>query len=368
MRALVLALVAIAVTGGRASAYPQFQLARDPTCTGCHLAPDGGGILNENGIATAEAIAWKPGDGSFMYGMSKPSWLQLGGDVRGAAGFVDHGSPDGAGYPMQAELAGSAGYHGFSFNARGGLRTPQDGGSALHVLWSREHYLMWQQKPDSNYGLYVRVGRLMPTFGLRLAEHVVYTERFGGYPLYGEAYAAAASYVVPAFEVHLTAFMHDPVATAVEHGDGGAAYVVRRLGPRAELGADWKYSSSDDQTRMFVGLTGKVYFPKPDLLLQAEGEVIRQRITAGAGDRAWQLAGYLLASHPLPYGLLLDAGIGHYTQDTRVEGLTRDCIDANLHWFATAHIEGLVTTRLELLDVGRGNNGGYVLAQVHYRL
>jgi hypothetical protein len=367
MRALL--IIAILAANARiASAYPQFQLSRDVTCTGCHLSPDGSGLLNENGINTAEAIAWKPGNGQFMYGMHTPSWLELGGDVRGAAGFVDPGVVSADAYPMQAEVAASAHVGGFSLHALGGFRSPDEGGSALHILWSREHYVMWQQRPGEGTGLYVRLGRLMPTYGLRLAEHIVYTQRFGGFPLYAEAYAAAVSYVTTKGEVHATGFVHDPIGTPTEHGDGGALYGELRLGPHAAIGAEGKYSSSDDQKSTFGGITGKVYLPGPDLLFQAEAEIIHRKITQGAGDSMNQLAGYVMATHPLGGGFLLDLGLGHYTQDTRVKGLFRDCFDANLHWFTTSHIELLFTGRVELLDLGGGPNGGYALAQLHYRL
>lgn len=367
MRALVITIALLAL-GGRADAYPQFQLARDKTCTGCHLSPDGGGILNENGVTTAEALAWRPGDGTWMYGVDTPSWLQLGGDVRGAAGFVDHGQADGAAYPMQAELAAAAGAKGFTLNVVGGLRRPDEEGSAVHALWSREHYVMWQQKPGENQGLYIRAGRLMPTYGLRLAEHIVYTQKFGGRPLYGEAYAAAVSYVTGAFEVHATGFLHDSIASAVEHGDGGAIYAETRLGEHAAIGVEGKYATETDLHRTYAGVTGKLYLPGSDVLLQAEAELIRMRISAGTGDRYTQLAGYLLATKPLSKGFTVDAGLGHFTQDTRVKGLYRDCIDVNVHWFMTAHVEWLATLRAELLDGGGGPNGGYALAQIHYRL
>ena len=51
---LALALLVLVVLAHRAEAYPQFQVGRDPTCTGCHVSPAGGGALNENGIAVAE--------------------------------------------------------------------------------------------------------------------------------------------------------------------------------------------------------------------------------------------------------------------------------------------------------------------------
>ncbi|HEX5060578.1 MAG TPA: hypothetical protein VFV99_14520 [Kofleriaceae bacterium] len=350
-----------------ADAYPQYQLSHDPTCTACHLTPAGGGLLTENGLMVAENESWKGTDPTFFYGAPLPSWLRMSGDIRGAAGAVDNGVFNGAAYPMQAEAYASAGARGFSLNLTGGFRRPQDGGSPAHVVWSREHFLMWQQHPEDPYGLYVRVGRLMPVFGLRLAEHVVYTQRFGGYPLYGEAYAAAVAYVSARFEAHLTGFIHDPIGSPVEHGDGGAGYVEVRLGKdkHAQVGAEGKYAAADDLHRTYVGLTGKVYFPSVDLLVQAEAQLVHQEIVSTSYTYN-QLIGYVLASRPIVHGWLLDVGVGHFTQNTDVDGNYRDCIDANVHWFVTSHLELLATTRLELL--GSGPNGGYALAQLHYRL
>ena len=70
--------------------------------------------------------------------------------------------------------------------------------------------------------------------------------------------------------------MHDPIASAVEHGDGGALYAEVRLGAHAAIGAEAKYSSSDDLHRTYAGVTGKLYLPGPDLLLHAEAEVVHQ--------------------------------------------------------------------------------------------
>lgn len=367
MRTLVLSVACtLSVLCTRAEAYPQFQLSHDPTCTGCHLSPAGGGLLNENGLAVAEAESWKGGAPELLGGkLELPGWLAVGGDLRGAAGLVDNGVVGGAGYPMQAELYASAGAKGFTINASGGLRRPNEEAGAAHVVWSREHYLMWQQRPGENAGLYVRAGRLMPVFGLRLAEHVAYTQRFGGYPLYGEAYAAAIAYVSPRFEVHATGFVHDAIASAVEHGDGGAFYGEVRLGGRYAIGAEAKYAADDDQHRTYAGLTAKAYVPAAELLVQAEGVFVRNDLVPT--DYTYdQLLGYVLATRPLAQGWLLDVGVGHYTQNMDVEGNYRDCIDVNVHWFTTSHLELLATTRLEL--VSSGSNGGYALAQLHYRL
>lgn len=365
---LIAAIVMIAGGTRMAQAYPQYQLARGETCTACHLSPAGGELLNENGLAVADATAqWNAGSSGFLHDvLDPPSWLRLGGDARVAAGLFQDRGTAAAAYPMQGEIYASAAGRGFSLNITAGLRAPQDGGSLLHVLWSREHFVMWQQNPDQADGLSVRVGRFMPVYGLRLAEHVVYTERYGGLPLFGEAYAAAVEYVTPAFEVHATGFVHDPIATAVEHGDGGAFYGEVRITEHGAFGIEGKYSASDELHTTFAGMTGKAYIPQADLLLQTELEIAHDRVVAGG--TAYRLMGYLLATWPITDGWLLDVGIGHYTQDTSVAGLYRDGLDVNLHWFTTSHIELVLNTRLEALDHGAGPIGGYEVLQLHYRL
>jgi len=366
MRAAVIAVLALVLgLAGVADAYPQYQLSRDQTCSSCHLSPAGGGLLNENGIGAAATIASHEVSPELLHGaVEPPDWLTLGGDARFAAGPVDAETLTGAAYPMQAEVYASIAHGGLSLELTGGLRRRLDGGSPLHVAWSREHYAMWRQHPDTPFGLYVRAGRFMPVFGLRLAEHAVYTQRYGGMPLYGEAYGGAIEYVGERFEVHATGFVHDPIATQVEHGDGGALYSELRLGSHAAIGIEGKYSGAADLRETYGGVTGKLYLPSIDVLLQSEVEVIHRKIMAGGTQN--QVVGYLLGSRELATGWLLDLGIGHFTQDVDVSRLYRDCVDANLHWFWTSHLELLLTTRVERL--GAGPSGGYALGQVHYRL
>src|SRR5262249_43724078 len=87
--AAVALATALAWPSGRARAYPQFQLARDQTCSDCHISPAGGGLLRENGLIVADAISQWGTPAEFFYGkVPTPSWLSLGGDLRGASGYV----------------------------------------------------------------------------------------------------------------------------------------------------------------------------------------------------------------------------------------------------------------------------------------
>ena len=126
----------------------------------------------------------------------------------------------------------------------------------ITLLWSRSHYLEWRQH-DTGEGWYARGGRFMPTYGLRLAEHTAYTRRFGGTPLFSEAYGASVGWVTPGAELHLTGFVHDRWQESIEDGDGAA--VTPHLGePAAEVVPDDRPEHDEEQRggggRLLAGL------------------------------------------------------------------------------------------------------------------
>lgn len=370
-----LLILAIVLAGaGVAHAYPQYQLSADPTCTGCHISPAGGNLLNENGLAMAESSSKFGTAPEFMYGaFGTPDWLTLGGDIRLASGFQATPEKVLAAFPMQGELYVNARFGAFSVNATGGIRPAQEDNRGATTLWSREHYVMWQSNPGANEGFYVRAGRFMPVFGLRLAEHPTYVRRYGGTQLFADTYGINASYVSPKWEAHATGFIEDPVIDPVVHDNGGALYAETRLGERLALGVEGMVRRSDTATRYHAGVTGKYYVPAADLLLQAELQYTPQTfdettLNPEGGDQRG-LIGVLVASFMLPQGLMLDVGLGHYDPDYKAPDLERDNVDLNLHWFATSHLELVLNTRYETLGFGAGGrSGGYAIMQLHYRL
>jgi len=359
----------VAALGGSARAYPQFVLGRDRTCTGCHYSPAGGGPLTENGLVTAGAISQWDMAPEFLYGaVSTPTWLTLGGDLRAAAGYVQSPEQLLAAFPMQLEATGRAALgSGLSLVIDLGARETRRGAEAQTFAWSREHYLTWQQRPDEAAGLYVRAGRFMPVFGLRLAEHLTYIRRWGGTPLYGETYGLAVEYVDPGFEVHATGFIADPLIATPEHSSGGAALGELRVGDHLSIGGEAMYTQSTDDKKLRVGALARLFLPGPELQLQLEGQFMNQLIEPRGAPK--QIIAYLLASRPVGKALLLDLGLGLFDENIQITGLHRECVDLNVHWFATSHVEAIVTGRFETLAFGGGGpSAGYALVQAHYRL
>jgi hypothetical protein len=371
------AILAIAIVLGwlaaDAHAYPQFQLSRDQMCTSCHLSPAGGNLLNENGLAVAENMSRFGHAPEFFYGkIPTPKWLTLGGDLRGAAGYLQTPTKSLVGIPMQIEGYGSAKFGAFSIHANLGARASTVGNEAATYVWAREHYLMWQSKPDENEGVYVRAGRFMPVYGLRLAEHPTYVRRYGGTPLYADTYGVHGAFVGQRFEAHVTGFIKDPLIDVVDHGSGGMVYGEFRPDEGTLIGVEGMVKRTVDDTKFGGGLIGKKLLG-PKLLLQAELQYVSQVIAKSGLNQAegnpLQLIGYLLASYFPKDWLMIDIGLGHYDSNIRTRMLDRDCVDLNIHWFFDSHIELIFTNRYEMLMFGQGGpSGAYSLMQLHYRL
>ncbi len=378
MRTLVVTMIAaigaIVAIPGRADAYPQFQLAYDQTCTGCHIAPSGGTLLNENGLAAAESISQLGQPPEFFYGkVPTPSWLTLGGDLRGSAGYMRTPEDVLTMFPMQADIYGSARFGAFTIQATAGYRPPQEGNEAATSIWSREFWAMWQSKPGETSGAYVRVGRFMPVFGLRLAEHSAYERRFGGTPLYSEALAAAAAFVDPRWEVHVTGFLKDRIFDPVSHQSGAAGYGELRVTPTTAVGAEGMFSRSGDDKWVRAGLVAKQYLAGPRLLLQAElqfaNQLIHRTTTNPDGGAPKQLLGYVMGSLMLTDFVMLDVALGYFNSNLRIADIDRDGVDINLHYFLTSHVELAWNSRIETFGFGGGGpTGAYSLLQLHYRL
>jgi hypothetical protein len=355
--------------GATARAYPQFQMSRDQTCTACHISPAGGGLLNENGLVTAETISQWGTAPEFFYGkLPTPSWLVLGGDLRGATGYVQAPEKLLAAFPMQIEAYGHATLGaGLSLYVDLAARESEVGKESTTFAWSREHYLMWKQKPGENTGLFVRLGRFMPVFGLRLAEHPDYTRKWGGTPLYAETYGLAVEYVDRKLEAHATGFIKDPLIDTPEHANGGAAVAEYRVTEQLSVGAEGMYTQSVDDKKIRGGVLAKLFLPGPDTLLQLEGQFMNQIIAPRGAPK--QIIAYLLASKFVSPAYMIDLGLGFFNENIQITGLHREAIDLNFHWFATSHVEAIFTGRFETLAFGNGGpNAGYALIQAHYRL
>lgn len=348
-----------------ASAYPQYQLSRETTCTSCHVSTGGGGLLDSMGEATASDINQFPGDPRFLHGaVDLPSWLLVGGDFRAATGMSDRGAgPAFVVFPMQMELAAAVTKGPVTVMATAGTIRPDEDKPAS-ILLLREHWLQWKSESS---GWSVRAGRFAPVYGQRNAEHNWVSRRYGGAPLYGETYSAQLAWIDDTFEAHVTGFVADRWFPSAERGDGAALYAETRLRSDTAVGVMARFAASHDEHRSQGGVVVKRWWEGPRLLLAAEGQLVKQSIRNAAVRSQW--LGQLVATKFLSNSMFLDVGIGHFEPNVAMEHVGRTAVDVNLHWFTWSHLELIASARAHLLGLGSGGpTTGYGLLQVHYRL
>lgn len=348
---LALVVVAIALSGTPASAYPQFQFSTlNSRCQNCHFSPTGGGLINDYGRGEAGDTISRGGDGSFLYGLwAPPEWLQLGADFRYAA-LAKYGAddPELVQFPMQGDtyvrLAMGAVSAYLNVGPRAAARTPRQ--SPVRRMISREHYLTWQ--PDTS-GIYARVGRYLAPFGLRLADHTVYTRKFTGFHVVEESYNASLGYFGAGWELHATAFAPaDRFTSAGRRESGGVLYAeTSLLDGSGAFGLQARAGKGHASNRYTAGTVAKWYFAGPELMLQGEADFILETFAAETSPSRVQLASYLGLTHWPTRGLMLTAAFERFDPDLSASATFRDAFRLEAQLFPWAHWELHAMTKLE---------------------
>ena len=370
------ALLAALLPARGALAYPQFQLSADGAqrCNQCHFSPSGGTLINGYGRSQTGDTLAAGGNGGLLHGkLTLPEWLALGGDLRGAFVASDVGETEGpqvALFPMQGDVYLHAGGGGVSFNATVGLRGSARGDRASYPerTTSREHYLLWQS--GNGEGAYVRAGRFLLPYGLRLVEHVTYVRRFLGQNLLEEPYAFSGGYIKNDWELHVSAFTPFPIAPVGQRGSGGVVYYENRLSDSAILGGQARVSIAGEQRTFQGGLVGKYFLEKPKLLTMGELDVVRQqfpKVPGGAGRN--QLVSYLGVFWMPLGGYFGGLAWERYDEDLAVRDVARDSFSVQAHWWPVAHLELLLYGRAQFNGGGdAGDPAKMVMLQIHYWL
>jgi hypothetical protein len=371
-------LLFLAAAPTTAQAYPQWQFSSGATrCSQCHFSPAGGGLITGYGRdAVGDDLSTWQGDGAFAHGVSLPKWMALGADLRGAFLAQDVGNPDGrttALFPMQADVqaraafldafsvCASLGYRGQARTSDTPLGSDNFKAEATSRVVSREHYLMW--RPNAQ-GAYVRAGRFFAPYGLRLAEHTTYVRRDLGTNLLGETYGISGGAVADDWELHVTAFVPDPIQAFGGREKGGAALYEHRWASMLALGLSARAGLADDHKRYSAGGFGKIYVAPARTLVMAEADLVDWHPDGAASVR--QLVGYGgLTVFPVK-GLWLGAFAEISQGDIAVKGTVTSALDGQINWFPYPHFEIVILGRLQ--SPSGQTTAKTLLAQLHYNL
>lgn len=182
---------------GQTSAEPMFLSKQYTRCSSCHFSPTGGGLLTPYGrslsreeLSTTGRRSGNEREHEFLYGAlgGAQNRLSLGLSVRPARLNLDFdGGSFGRSFLMNADITAAFRTGSWTAYAEAG----RQGRTASPVYKSFEHWIAFQKER----GLGVRVGRFLPAFGVRVADHTTFTRTPLRFNTMDQVYAVELSHV-----------------------------------------------------------------------------------------------------------------------------------------------------------------------------
>jgi hypothetical protein len=262
LRALV--LVFFLCVAKTSYSFPEMVRAGYANCVTCHQSPTGGGLLTPYGRALSGEVlsSWtSEGEERFLYFVSPPDWLNLGGDVRALGLYQNRAAYQSAQFIfMQADVEAGVNIGPVSAVATAGI---DNDGNAV----SRRHYLQFRATDELQF----RVGKFLPAFGIYTENHSVAINRGIGRDQGTETYNVEAAWIAKDFDVFATGILGRPDNLNLGAETGAALSSSLTIDNRYKMGLSYYYGTRDIEHRHIVGPFGILGFtPHFFLLVDAD--------------------------------------------------------------------------------------------------
>lgn len=270
-----------------------------PNCMACHIAPSGGGVLNDYGRAlSAELMSTHSLRGSEapLFGlMQNTENLKIGGDIRYAQVHSETKERRrGRQFLMQQNVELAMKHREFWFVGSAGTQEGPREVEGRGQFLSERHYFMVETSETHR----LRVGKFRKNFGLNDANHTRFTKSSFGFGSLSETYQLESTHLFSAGEGVFFADLGrlDLPRSPSEQGMG--VTLTHYLAGKSRAGVMGFLAESPAQRREVLGAYGVLPLSQ---LLQLKSEIVGQKsysVTA-VGPAVSSLAGqYTMTASP----------------------------------------------------------------------
>lgn len=338
-------------------------------CTACHVAPAGGGLLNDYGRSLSRELmstwGWK-GSEEPAFGLIKNTdTLTVGGEFRSIQTYFE--SPQlrrGQLFIMQDNLEvgyrlGKVQFVGTVGNQGGPSGTPRHG-----EFLSERHYALWNTAEDSN----VRVGKFRIAYGLYDPDHTNVTKSPLGFGPNSETYNLEFSKFSDEGEIFLSSGLgridlpRDPTSER-----NFVATFARYFWGRAKIGSSLLFGESPLVRRGLVGLFGVVPVGEKGIV---KFEVDGQKSTPSANpDQSLALfAGTVTTEYEVVKGLKPYLNF-QYAQSDLADSKSKKYIPGvGAQWLPLPHLELQAQYQRQTLSSAPGDTNQIAWLLFHFYL
>ena len=241
-----------------AHAFPEMIRHSYFNCTSCHTSPNGGGVLNEYGRQSAQAVlsTWgTENEAKPFYNLfEQPKWIDTGIFGR-AIQTAQNNSSVSKGYfwIMQAE-AEAAAKLGSKLTLDLDLGLKPDVLNSLAIpgaspVIARRFFAMYRPTETTS----IRAGKFMPDYGVYFSEHSISTRQGLGFGEDQETYNVEYGYQGENYAGSLTLNLGRPDHASSSNEKGGVANASMYLSDKYKLGWSAYYGTVNGSSRELTG-------------------------------------------------------------------------------------------------------------------
>jgi hypothetical protein len=272
-------------------AFPELTREGYQHCNSCHASPNGGGLLTPYGRGLSKDLLSTWGTDAevpFMYFLTGPEWLNMGGDVRVIETIVDTPQFEQAqSILMQADVEAGVTYDRFQLVAALGKQSPVSVNGDSAWLYSREHYLRFAPTET----VWLRLGRFNKAYGLNIPDHFTVIKKYLGWDENSETYNLELSWLrEDGKEVFVTTSIGRPDNPQLNLENGVAVRYAQEVVPGARAGLSYFYGQNTLQNRHVFGPYAIVGFLKYFYVM---GELDFEYVTPNGQSSNWGTVDYV---------------------------------------------------------------------------
>lgn len=309
-------------------------------CMACHIAPSGGGLLNDYGRSLSQELmstwGWRNSEQPFFGAVQNTEWFKVGGDYRMIQTYFENSQvKQGKQFEMQKNIE-----LGFNFSKIwlvGTLGT-QEGPTGIPnkgVFLSERHYIFWELTDE----IKLRAGKFRLNFGLYDPNHTRMTKQPLGFGSSSESYVLEFLKFSETDEIFVSADLgRIDIPRNKEKEKSISLNYAKYTSEKSKVGTSFLFGESASSRRSLFGVYG-VGSILENFILKVEADYQQSHEAALPNDRKDLVSSVLSFGYQATKGLLPYFVAEHLQQDLTDNSTQQSSIGIGVQWLPIPHIE-----------------------------
>ncbi len=309
-------------------------------CMACHVAPSGGGLLNDYGRSLSQELmstwGWKNSEQPLFGAVQNTEWFKIGGDYRAIQTYLENSQvKQGKQFVMQKNIE-----LGFNFSKIWlvGTLGAQEGPTGIpnkDDFLSERHYVLW----DLTDEIKLRAGKFRLGFGLYDPNHTRVTKQPLGFGPNSESYILEFSKFSETDEIFVSADLGriDIPRNAAKETSISFNY-AKYTSEKSKVGTSILFGESELSRRSLLGVYG-VGSVLENFILKAEIDYQQSYAAAFPTERKDLVSSVLSFGYQAAKGLLPYFVAEHLQQDLTDNSTQQSSAGIGVQWLPIPHVE-----------------------------